>query len=122
MKTAVQSSCPLCGKASLRPNLHARNNSEHETIRQATIEVIQSSHPAWIPKDGMCERCWISYRDIVRVVNFFKEFRDRNLRSDSRALRILSVAADEKNLAGRRQNPTPMRRHGKMMIAGGGGG
>jgi hypothetical protein len=119
VKTAVQSSCPLCGKASLRPNLHARINSEHETIRQATIEVIQSSHPAWVPKDGMCECCWNSYRDVSRVIHFFREFRRRNIRATGGAIHILSGAANGMDRDDGGLQPAHM--HRQAMAAGGGG-
>lgn len=117
MKTLVQSFCPLCLKDCPRAALPDHINSEREAIRQATIGVIQFSHPAWVAKDGACERCWKSYRDVSRVLNFFKEFRDRNVRTAGRALRILSLATN-----GRDRNiglPHSMLRRRKVMVAGG---
>jgi hypothetical protein len=99
--------------------LRVHIDSEREVIRKATIGAIQSSHPAWVANDGACERCWNSYLGVSRVITFFKEFRDRNIRTDGRALRIQSVAADGKDRDGGWRHTT--QKHRKMMTAGGGG-
>jgi hypothetical protein len=118
VKTPVQSCCPLCLKECPRAALHNHINPEREAIRQATIGAIQFSHPAWVAEDGACERCWNSYQDVSRVLDFFKEFRDRNVRTAGRALRILSLATNGKD----RDSglPRSMFRQWKAMVTGGG--
>ncbi len=120
MKTLVQFFCPLCGKACPSAKLHVHINSECEVTRQATIRVIQTSHPDWMAEDGACERCWNSYRVVSQVINFFKEFRDRNVRTGGRASHILSVTTDGKDRDNGR--PHPIRIQRTAMVAGGGGG
>ena len=119
MKTLVQLFCPLFGKACPSAKLHVHINSEREVTRQATIRVIQTSHPAWMAEDGACERCWNSYRVVSQVINFFKEFRDRNVRAGGRALRILSVYTNGNDLD--TEQPYPMRMRQKVSVTEGGG-
>ncbi len=119
MKMLIQSFCPLCGKACPWAKLHVHINAEREVIRQATIGVIQTSHPTWVAEDGVCERCWNSYRVVSQVIRFFKEFRNRNIRTGGRALRILSVDTNGNDLDP--EQPYPMRMRQKVSVTEGGG-
>ena len=119
MKALAQSPCPLCRKACPRTALHVHINAEGEVVRRATIGVIQFSHPAWVAKEGACERCWNSYRDVSRVLNFFKEYRDRTIRTIGSASRILSVATNGNDRSSGRLHPKRMQT--KMMVNRGGG-
>jgi hypothetical protein len=119
MKTPIQGICPLCGKTCPRAALHAHISSEPAVIRKTTLQAIQYSHPTWGAKDGACERCWNSYRDVSRVIHFFREFRRRNIRATGGAIHILSGAANGMDRDDGGLQPTHM--HRQAMAAGGGG-
>jgi len=67
--------CPLCGRIFPQWRLHKHINSEAWRVRKEIIIQIQEEHPDWVDQDGACQRCWESYRGVVRVVRFMKRFK-----------------------------------------------
>lgn len=53
---------------------------------------IRKEHPDWIEQDGACQRCWESYRGVVRVVRFINKFK-----FPKRWRRLVEVAGDQCN-------------------------
>lgn len=44
-------------------------------MRKEIIVEIINAHPDWDDQDGACQRCWESYRGVVRVVRFMNKFK-----------------------------------------------
>ena len=120
MKMPLQRFCPLCGRACRRAALCVHINSDSALICQATIGVIQSSHPTWVARDGACERCWTSYRRMSRVLIFPGGFSDRGFLAGCEASRIHSSDGHqtERNSGQHRLE----RIQQEIMVAGGGQG
>jgi len=44
-------------------------------MRNEIMAEIRKEHPDWVEQDGACQRCWESYRGVVRVVRFMNKFK-----------------------------------------------
>ena len=67
--------CPLCGRILPHWRLHKHIPSEHWRMRNEIIAEIRQEHPGWVEQDGVCRRCWESYRGVARVVRFTNRFK-----------------------------------------------
>ncbi len=77
METLSDAICPLCSKVCLRERLYSHIDSEHQRVRERTIEVIQGYHEGWSADDGACEPCWKSFREAGRVLNLLKQVKPK---------------------------------------------
>ena len=74
-KPRIYGICPLCEKAFLRAQLQVHRKAEQPKARREIIKAIKAEYPLWVQEDGACRHCWDSFRGVVRVANFVKEFK-----------------------------------------------
>ena len=67
--------CPLCEKAFQRAQLQVCITAEQPKTRRQIIQAIRDEYPSWVQESGACQRCWESFRGVVRVVSFMKKFK-----------------------------------------------
>jgi multidrug efflux system membrane fusion protein len=70
--------CPLCEKAFLKNQLHVCPGREPTTARRGIVLAIRRQFASWNIADGVCERCWESFRGVAQVIKFMKRVRIRS--------------------------------------------
>ncbi len=67
--------CPLCERAFPQKQLAQAIKAEGRNARERIQQAILETHPDWRERDGACPKCWVSFRDIVRVQEFMNKFK-----------------------------------------------
>ena len=68
-------SCPMCGRILAHWRLHKHIHLEPWRMRNEVMVEIRKEYPDWVHQEGACERCWESYRGVVRVTRFMDSFK-----------------------------------------------
>ena len=72
MKAEAQGICSLCQREFPRAEILDRIHSEHPSLRQSTIKLIQASCTGWDEQQDICLPCWKAYRDATQVLQLLK--------------------------------------------------